>query len=46
MALLNLDDIISHKMFTPEQQQKYDAMKKAHQDMANAMQEMHDTQKK
>jgi Spy/CpxP family protein refolding chaperone len=33
-------------LLTPEQQQKYDAMKKAHEDMAKAMQEMHDAQKK
>jgi Spy/CpxP family protein refolding chaperone len=33
-------------LLTPEQQQKYDAMKKAHEDMRKAMQEMHDAQKK
>lgn len=33
-------------LLTPEQQQKFDAMKKAHQDMHNAMQEMHDAAKK
>ena len=30
---------------TPEQQQKFDAMKKAHEDMRKAMEEMHDAQK-
>jgi Spy/CpxP family protein refolding chaperone len=29
-------------LLTPEQQQKLDAMKKAHEDMHNAMKEMHD----
>ena len=29
-------------LLTPEQQQKFDAMKKAHEDMSKAMQEMHD----
>jgi Spy/CpxP family protein refolding chaperone len=29
-------------LLTPEQQQKLDAMKKAHEDMHKAMQEMHD----
>ncbi len=29
-------------LLTPEQQQKLDAMKKAHEDMRNARQEMHD----
>ncbi|MEY2559560.1 MAG: motif family protein, partial [Verrucomicrobiota bacterium] len=33
-------------LLTPEQQQKFDAMKKAHEDMRKAMQEMHDAQKK
>jgi Spy/CpxP family protein refolding chaperone len=33
-------------LLTPEQQQKYDAMKKAHEDMHKAMDEMHDAQKK
>jgi Spy/CpxP family protein refolding chaperone len=33
-------------LLTPQQQEKYDAMKKAHEDMAKAMQEMHDAQKK
>jgi Spy/CpxP family protein refolding chaperone len=33
-------------LLTPEQQQKFDAMKKAHEDMHKAMQEMHDAEKK
>lgn len=33
-------------LLTPQQQQKFDAMKKAHQDMHKAMQEMHDAEKK
>jgi Spy/CpxP family protein refolding chaperone len=33
-------------LLTPEQQQKFDAMKKAHEDMRKAMQEMHDAEKK
>jgi hypothetical protein len=33
-------------LLTPEQQQKYDAMKKAHEDMRKAMQEMHDAKSK
>jgi periplasmic protein CpxP/Spy len=32
-------------LLTPEQQQKFDAMKKAHEDMGKAMEEMHDAQK-
>ncbi|HMG04705.1 MAG TPA: Spy/CpxP family protein refolding chaperone [Chthoniobacterales bacterium] len=32
-------------LLTPEQQQKFDAMKKAHEDMRKAMQEMHDAKK-
>ncbi|MFN2623826.1 MAG: Spy/CpxP family protein refolding chaperone [Chthoniobacterales bacterium] len=32
-------------LLTPEQQQKLDAMKKAHEDMKKAMDEMHDAQK-
>jgi Spy/CpxP family protein refolding chaperone len=32
-------------LLTPEQQQKYDAMKKAHEDMGKAMQEMHEAEK-
>ena len=33
-------------LLTPEQQGKFDAMKKAHEDMHKAMQEMHDAEKK
>ena len=33
-------------LLTPQQQEKYDAIKKAHEDMHKAMQEMHDAQKK
>ena len=33
-------------LLTPAQQEKFDAMKKAHEDMHNAMQEMHDAEKK
>ena len=33
-------------LLTPQQQEKFDAMKKAHEDMHKAMQEMHDAQKK
>ena len=33
-------------LLTPEQQQKFDAMKKAHEDMHKAMQELHDAEKK
>jgi protein CpxP len=32
-------------LLTPEQQQKLDAMKKAHEDMRKAMQEMHEAKK-
>ena len=33
-------------LLTPQQQQKFDAMKKAHEDMRKAMEEMHDAQSK
>ena len=33
-------------LLTPQQQEKFDAMKKAHQDMHKAMQEMHEAEKK
>ena len=33
-------------LLTPPQQEKLDAMKKAHEDMHKAMQEMHDAEKK
>ena len=32
-------------LLTPQQQQKYDAMKKAHEDMRKAMQQMHEAKK-
>lgn len=32
-------------LLTPEQQTKFDAMKKAHEDMRKSMEEMHDAQK-
>lgn len=32
-------------LLTPPQQQKFDAMKKAHEDMRKAMQQMHDAKK-
>jgi Spy/CpxP family protein refolding chaperone len=32
-------------LLTPEQQQKFDAMKKAHEDMRKAMEDMHDAEK-
>lgn len=32
-------------LLTPEQQVKFDAMKKAHEDMRRAMEEMHDAEK-
>ena len=33
-------------LLTPQQQEKFDAMKKAHEDMHKAMQEMHNAEKK
>ena len=33
-------------LLTPAQQEKFDAMKKAHEDMHKSMQEMHDAEKK
>jgi Spy/CpxP family protein refolding chaperone len=33
-------------LLTPQQQEKFDAMKKAHEDMHKAAQEMHDAEKK
>ena len=33
-------------LLTPQQQEKFDAMKKAHDDMHKAMQEMHNAEKK
>ena len=32
-------------LLTPQQQQKYDAMKKAHEDMRKAMQQLHEAKK-
>ena len=32
-------------LLTPQQQQKFDAMKKAHEDMKKAMDEMHEAEK-
>jgi Spy/CpxP family protein refolding chaperone len=32
-------------LLTPQQQEKFDAMKKAHEDMKKAMDEMHDAEK-
>ena len=32
-------------LLTPQQQEKFDAMKKAHEDMGKAMEEMHDAKK-
>jgi len=33
-------------LLTPQQQEKFDTLKKAHEDMHKAMQEMHDAEKK
>jgi Spy/CpxP family protein refolding chaperone len=33
-------------LLTPQQQEKFDAMKKAHEEMHKAMQDMHEAQKK
>jgi len=45
-ALLESATAQIRPLLTPEQQQKFDAMKKAHEDMRKAMEEMHDAQKK
>ena len=45
-ALLESTGAQIRPLLTPEQQQKFDAMKKAHEDMRKAMEEMHDAQKK
>jgi Spy/CpxP family protein refolding chaperone len=45
-ALLESTGAQIRPLLTPEQQQKYDAMKKAHEDMRKAMEEMHDAQSK
>ena len=44
-ALLESAGAQIRPLLTPEQQQKFDAMKKAHEDMRKAMEEMHDAQK-
>jgi Spy/CpxP family protein refolding chaperone len=45
-ALLESTGAQIRPLLTPPQQQKFDAMKKAHEDMHKAMQEMHDAEKK
>ena len=44
-ALLENTGAQIRPLLTPEQQQKYDAMKKAHEDMRKAMEEMQDAKK-
>jgi Spy/CpxP family protein refolding chaperone len=44
-ALLESAGAQIRPLLTPEQQQKFDAMKKAHDDMRKAMEEMHDAKK-
>jgi Spy/CpxP family protein refolding chaperone len=44
-ALLESTTAQIRPLLTPEQQKKFDAMKKAHEDMRKAMEEMHDAQK-
>ena len=44
-ALLESTGAQIRPLLTPEQQQKFDAMKKAHENMRKAMEEMHDAQK-
>lgn len=44
-ALLESAGAQIRPLLTPEQQKKYDAMKKAHDDMRKAMQQMHDAKK-
>ena len=44
-ALLESTGAQIRPLLTPEQQVKFDAMKKAHDDMRKAMEEMHDAQK-
>lgn len=41
-AILEASGAQIRPLLTPEQQTKYDALKKAHQDMMNAMKEMHE----
>jgi Spy/CpxP family protein refolding chaperone len=45
-ALLESTGAQIRPLLTPEQQVKFDAMKKAHEDMRKAMEEMHDARKK
>ena len=45
-ALLESTGAQIRPLLTPEQQTKYDAMKKAHEDMRKAMEEMHDAKSK
>jgi periplasmic protein CpxP/Spy len=45
-ALLESTGAQIRPLLTPEQQVKYDAMKKAHEDMRKAMEEMHDAKSK
>ena len=44
-ALLESAGAQIRPLLTPEQQVKFDAMKKAHEDMRKAMEEMHDAEK-
>ena len=44
-ALLDSAGAQIRPLLTPEQQVKFDAMKKAHDDMRKAMEEMHDAEK-
>jgi Spy/CpxP family protein refolding chaperone len=44
-ALLDSATAQIRPLLTPQQQQKFDAMKKAHEDMRKAAEEMHDAQK-
>ena len=44
-ALLESATAQIRPLLTPQQQQKFDAMKKAHEDMRKAMEEMHDAKK-
>ena len=44
-AILDSTGAQIRPLLTPQQQQKFDAMKKAHEDMHKAMQEMHEAKK-
>jgi hypothetical protein len=44
-ALLESATAQIRPLLTPQQQQKFDAMKKAHEDMRKAMEEMQDAKK-